>query len=42
LVNGGGKVADIMTKCRGWNKKQVEFTKQGLQIQRDSYFFSGQ
>jgi len=34
LVNGEGKVADILTKCRKWNKKQVEFAKQGLQKQR--------
>jgi len=30
LVNGGGKVAEIMTGWHGWNKNQVEFTKQGL------------
>ena len=39
LVNGRGKVAEIITE---WNKKQVEFTKQGLQIRRDSYCFRGQ
>jgi len=39
LVNGRGKVAEIITE---WNTKQVEFTKQGLQIRRDSYCFSGQ
>jgi len=39
LVNGRGKVAEIITE---WNKKQVEFTKQGLQIRRDSYCLSGQ
>ena len=39
LVNGRGKDADIITE---WDKKQIEFTKQGLQIRRDSYCFSGQ
>ena len=39
LVNGRGKVAEIKTE---WKKKQVEFTKQGLQIRRDSYRLSGQ
>jgi len=38
-VNGRGKIAEIITE---WNKKQVELTKQGLQIRRDSHCFSGQ
>jgi len=37
LVTGRGKVAETE-----WNKTQVEFTKQGLQIRRDSYCFRGQ
>ena len=39
LVTGRGKVAEIITE---WNKKQVEFTKQDLQIRRDGHCFSGQ